>query len=405
MAQGVLTYLAKTQASEFDPKKAAEPGKILHESRQGEMAALNEIPFGLYYGSVDSTPLFLMLAGAYWRRTGDGDLVREIWPAIQKAISWLEQYGDPDKDGFLEYTPHKEGLRNQGWKDSQDSVFHADGSLAEGSIALCEVQAYSFAAKREAAVLSRFMGELALSDQLVKEALALKTAFNRQFWDEELGCFVIALDGQKKPCRILSSNAGHALFTGIAEPGPASKVAQIMGSDRMFSGWGVRTVAEGEARYNPMSYHNGSVWPHDTAMIAAGLSQYGFKENFLKIFTGIFEASLYMEANRLPELFCGFPRRRRAAPTLYPVACSPQTWAAGSLLSMLQASLGMSFEAEYDMIVFRNPVLPRFLTSVNIKNLMVSRDKTVDIHVNRYGEGVTVEILRKSKGVSILTYK
>jgi glycogen debranching enzyme len=405
LAAGVLKYLAKTQATETDRSKAAEPGKILHESRQGEMAALGEIPFGQYYGSVDSTPLFLMLAAAYWKRTGDHQLVRELWPAIQKAIGWMDTAGDADGDGFLEYIPHREGLRNQGWKDSQDSVFHADGSFAQGPIALCEVQGYCYAAKKQTAALAQFMGDPALSERLQQEAGILKDRFNREFWDEEKGTFVLALDGEKKACRVVASNAGHALYTGIAEPAKAFKAAMALTSARMFSGWGVRTLADGEARYNPMSYHNGSIWPHDNALIAAGLSQYGLKEYFLKLFTGLFEASLFMEANRLPELFCGFPRRKRTAPTLYPVACSPQTWAAGSLLFMLQASLGMSFDAENGLIIFRNPVLPDFLNSVRIVNLMVSREKSADLNINRYREGVTVEVVRKSRGVSILTYK
>jgi glycogen debranching enzyme len=405
LAKGVLRYLAKTQATETDRVKAAEPGKILHEARQGEMAALGEIPFGQYYGSVDSTPLFLMLAAACWKRTGDDELVRELWPAIKKAITWMDTFGDADGDGFLEYTPHREGLRNQGWKDSQDSVFHADGTLAQGTIALCEVQGYCYAAKKQTAPLALFMGDQALSEKLQQEAGELKDKFNRDFWDEEKGTFVLALDGEKKACRVAASNAGHALFSGIADPAKAFKAALSLTSARMFSGWGIRTLADGEIRYNPMSYHNGSVWPHDNALIAAGLSQYGLKEYFLKIFTGIFEASLSMEANRLPELFCGFPRRKRTGPTLYPVACSPQTWAAGSLLFMLQASLGMSFDAENGLIIFRNPLLPDFLNNVHIMNLMVAKDKSVDLNVSRYREGVTVEVLRKSRGVSILTYK
>lgn len=405
VAEGVLKYLSATQARDFDSSKAAEPGKILHESRKGEMAALHEIPFGLYYGSVDSTPLFLMLAGAYWRRTADSGLIAELWPAIKRAIEWIEKYGDPDGDGFLEYTPHEEGLRNQGWKDSQDSVFHQDGALATGPIALCEVQGYLYAAKMESASIARFMGDEKLARRLLKEAKLLRKKFNKDFWNEEIGAYVIALDGEKKPCRVLSSNAGQVLFSGIADPLKARKVAEALVSPRAFSGWGIRTIAEGEALYNPMSYHNGSVWPHDNAIIAAGFAAYELTQYFLKVFGGIFDASLFMEFNRLPELFCGFQRRSGAAPTLYPVACTPQTWAAGSLLYMIKSSLGMSFEAENDRIVFKNPVLPEFLPGIYLRNLMVSRDKSVDLHVSRYPEGVTVEILKKSRGVSVLTYK
>lgn len=405
IAEGVLKYLAEREAREFDRDKAAEPGKILHESREGEMAALNEIPFGLYYGSVDSTPLFLILAGAYWRRTGDSDLIKTLWPSIRGAIEWTEKYGDPDGDGFLEYTPHKTGLRNQGWKDSQDSVFHRDGALAEGAIALCEVQGYLYAAKKEASAMALLAGEEELGTRLLKEADKLKREFNKVFWDDEIGTYALALDGQKRPCRVLSSNAGQVLFSGIADPDKARRVAETLMSPHSFSGWGIRTIAEGEALYNPMSYHNGSVWPHDNAMISEGLASYGLTKEFLRLFEGIFEASLYMEFNRLPELFCGFPRRTGAAPTLYPVACTPQTWAAGSLIYMIRASLGMSFEAENERIIFKNPALPEFLGSVYIRNLMVCRDKTVDLHISRYPEGVTIEILKKSKGVSILTFK
>ncbi len=405
LARGVLKYLAARQATEVDRRKAAEPGKIMHESRNGEMAALDEIPFGLYYGSVDSTPLFVMLAGLYWRRTGDTATIRRLWKNIEAAVVWMDRHGDVDGDGFLEYTPHLRGLRNQGWKDSQDSVFHRDGALAEGAIALSEVQAYMYAAKKEASHLASLLGKEKLAGRLASEALELKKKFNELFWDEELSTFVLALDGKKKPLRVVSSNAGHALFTGIADHDKARRVADKLLSEELFSGWGIRTIGSGEARYNPMSYHNGSVWPHDNALTAFGLASYGFWKHFEKVFAGIFDASLHMELQRLPELFCGFHRRNGAAPTLYPVACSPQTWASGALLYMVQAALGIHFEAEKGMVIFKQPELPDFLTSVYIKNLTVTRNKGVDMLISRYGEDVTVEALRKPEDVNILIIK
>lgn len=405
LAKGVLKYLSAMQAAKTDKGKAAEPGKIMHEARQGEMAALGEIPFGLYYGSVDSTPLFLVLAGSYWRRTGDSGLIRKLWKNIEAALSWIDNHGDIDGDGFLEYAPDVKGLRNQGWKDSQDSVFHEDGTLAEGPIALCEVQAYLYAAKKEAAGLSRLMGKDTLAERLQSEAEELKKKFNEVFWDEGLGTYVLALDGKKKPCRVVSSNAGHALFSGIAEIDKAQRVAQTLMSEDLFSGWGIRTIGAKEARYNPMSYHNGSVWPHDNALSAYGLATYGMAGHFKKVFTGIFDASLSMEFQRLPELFCGFHRRDGVAPTLYPVACSPQTWASGSLLYMLQAALGIHFEAEKGIIIFKQPELPEFLTSVYLRNIPVTRKRSVDMLISRYGEDVTIEALRKPDDVSILIIK
>ncbi|MDA8085708.1 MAG: amylo-alpha-1,6-glucosidase [Nitrospiraceae bacterium] len=405
IARDVLRYLAATQAHEQDKKRASEPGKIIHESRNGEMAALGEIPFDAYYGSVDSTPLFLMLAGAYLKRTGDMELIREIWESIELAVLWMENYGDVDGDGFLEYVPHRDGLINQGWKDSFDSVFHRDGTFPEGPIALCEVQGYAYAARRETAEMAAAAGKKELAQRLSREAEALRENFDRAFWDPVLGSYALALDGNKKPCRVLASNAGHTLFASIARPERASMVARKLTSDSMFSGWGIRTLSSGELPYNPMSYHNGSVWPHDNSIAAAGFSRYMLKEPFIKVFTGMFEASLFMEFQRLPELFCGFHRRKGQPPTLYPVACAPQTWASGSLILMLQTALGLEFDPKNSRLIMREPVLPGFLEWVRLKNLFVMPGKPVDLNIRRYKESVSVEVEKKAPGISITVYK
>jgi len=267
------------------------------------------------------------------------------------------------------------------------------------------VQAYLYAAKKEAAGLSRLLGKDELAASLRTEAEALKKKFNEVFWDEELGTYVLALDGNKKPCRVVSSNAGHALFSGIADPEKALRVAESLLSEDVFSGWGIRTIGAKERRYNPMSYHNGSVWPHDNAMTAYGLAAYGFTGHFNRVFGGIFDAALRSDLQRLPELFCGFHRRNGVAPTQYPIACSPQTWASGSLIFMLQASLGIYFEADKKMVIFKRPELPNFLTSVYLRNLQAGPRRSVDLLISRYGEDVTVEALRKPEDVHLLIIK
>ena len=405
IARGVLKYLAARQATDFDKTRAAEPGKILHETRKGEMANLGEIPFSLYYGSVDSTPLFLMLAGEYWRRTGDLELIRRLWDHIELALLWMDNYGDVDGDGFLEYIPDPNGLVNQGWKDSADSIFHKNGDFPEGPIALCEVQGYCYAAKKHVSALAAQMDNKELAQKISREAEELRRNFDRLFWDPEMGSYALALDGNKKPCRVLASNAGHCLYTGIAHESQARAIARALMEDWMFSGWGIRTLSAKEVRYNPISYHNGSVWPHDNAVIAAGFLKYGFKKEFTDVFTGLFEASVHMQFQRLPELFCGFHKRHGQAPTLYPVACTPQTWASGALLMMLKSSLGLEFEPREKRIIFRNPILPPFLNWVTLKRLPVTDTKSVDLNIKSYGEGVTIEVARKPEDVSITVYK
>jgi glycogen debranching enzyme len=401
VARGVLKRLAFHQARAADPLDDAEPGKILHEMRGGEMAALREVPFAHYYGSVDATPLFVLLAGLYVERTGDEETLAELWPAIEAALGWIDGAGDPDGDGFVEYQRASEqGLANQGWKDSYDAIFHPDGRLADGYIALAEVQGYVFAAKRLAARCALRMGLAEKAGQLATEARTLAERFEQAFWCEELGTYALALDGAKQACKVRSSNAGQLLFSGMVREDRARKVAADLMRPHFFSGWGIRTVAVGEIRYNPMSYHNGSIWPHDNALIALGLSRYGLKHSVEQVFKGLFEAASYMDLRQLPELFCGFRREKHRGPTLYPVACAPQAWASATPFTLLEAALGLEFDAGRGEIRLRNPRLPTFLNEVILRELRL-KDASVDLRIRRHGDDVSLEVLRKRGQIQV----
>ncbi len=342
---------------------------------------------------------------AYWLRTDDLAFIETIWPNICAALTWIDRYGDRDGDGFIEYqrrTP--QGLLQQGWKDSSDSVFHADGRIAEGPIALCEVQAYTYAARIAAAGLAQGLGHGDMARTLREQAHELRERFRGRFWCPELGLYALALDGYKEPCRVRASNAGHCLFSGIAAPEHAESIARMLGQETFFSGWGVRTLADRELRYNPMAYHNGSIWPHDNAVIAAGLSASPSKELAVRILSAQLDASTYFESGRLPELFCGFRRREGKAPTSYPVACSPQAWSAAAVFAMLQACLGLTIDAAARQIAFRYPQLPPRVERVSIRDLSVG-DSSVDVTLYRYSGAVGLNVDRRSGklDVAVLT--
>lgn len=402
LAEDTIEFLAHFQGKKSDPFKDEEPGKIMHELRKGEMANLREIPFIPYYGSVDATPLFLILIHEYFLWTGNIKKIRRWWPNALNALNWMDNYGDMDGDGYVEYhTKSPKGLVNQGWKDSWDAISHKDGRLARSPLALVEVQGYVYAAKMGMAYLAEMLSQNDLAEKLRDEATQLKKRFNRDFWSEDLGIFALALDKEKIPCEVISSNPGHCLWTGIVDEEKANLMAQRLFEKDMFSGWGIRTLSEKEKRYNPMSYHNGSIWPHDNAIILSGLKRYGHLKLVDRLTTAFFDASLFFAHHQLPEVFCGFERTQQYGPTPYPVSCSPQAWASGAIFEIIKALLGLSACASKDHLYFNHPQLPAWLEWIEIRGLKVN-GKVINFNINRGKYTSSIEILEKSKDLEVI---
>jgi glycogen debranching enzyme len=344
---GTLRTLASLQATSEDPFRDSAPGKMPHEVRVGELSVLEEVPHSRYYGTVDATPLYIRLLHEAYQWTGDLELLRALLPTAKAAIDWMDNYGDLDGDGFLEYRRRtRHGLRNQGWKDSHDAIAFADGTLAQGAIALAEVQGYAYDAKRRMAALLRITGERQEASRLEAEAKSMREAFNGAFWMPKEGYFALALDGAKRQVDGIASNAGHLLWSGILDRDRAAAVVERLMAPDMFSGWGVRTLSTEMALYNPLSYHNGSIWPHDNSLIASGMAAYGFESEARLIATALVDASVRFQGSHLPELFGGYPRHEHSFPVPYPAANAPQAWACGAVIYFVETLLGAHVRGE-----------------------------------------------------------
>lgn len=402
IAEATLRLLAAYQGHKQDEWRDEQPGKILHELRVGELAHLGEIPHTPYYGSVDATPLFLVLVGQHARWTGSLRLFHELRQNVELALRWIDDYGDLDGDGYVEYrSQSKKGLVNQGWKDSGDAIVNRDASLATPPIALVEVQGYVYWAKMEMADLYRRDGQPEMAHRLEGAAERLRERFHRDFWISRAGCYALALEADNRPANVISSNAGHALWTGIADQEKARSTMERLMRPDMFTGWGIRTLSADERRYNPIGYHLGTVWPHDNAIVAAGFRRYGFDQAALRLFTGILEASIHFPHSRLPEVFAGFSRSDYGSPVRYPVACHPQAWAAGSVPFLLQTALGLQPDAFQNRLNVVRPALPEIVPWVEVRRLQVGSAR-IDLRFERQPDGdVTVEVLRTSGDLEV----
>jgi len=393
IARATLRYLARHQGSKEDSFTEEQPGKIMHELRRGEMARSREIPHLPYYGTVDATPLWLILLHETWRWTGDLNLVRELLPNAERALEWIDRHGDLDGDGFIEHGSGSErGLTNQGWKDSGDGVPFPDATMPEPPIALVEVQGYVYDAKVRMAELFEVLGDESRAGELRKQATKLRRAIVAAFWMEEEGTFGLALDGKKTLLRTITSNAGHLLWSGVPDQEQARRMAGVLLEPDMNAGWGIRTLSSKHPVFNPMSYHNGSIWPHDNAIIIMGLARYRHAASALSVVRGLYHAASHDEFQRLPELFCGTALGHGKHPVLYPVSCSPQAWASGAFFMVLQSFLGIQPEAHRGILRVSDPVLPDFLDELTLANLAVGNTR-VSLQFSRYRERTLVNLL------------
>jgi len=400
VAKGTLLTMAAYQGKNLDPWRDEQPGKIMHEIRFGELANTNQIPFTPYYGTIDATPLFLVLLTEYVRWTGDFDIVTQLKENIDAALMWIDKYGDRDGDLFVEY--HQEsskGIANQGWKDSGDSVVHRNGEYAKSPIALAEVQGYVYQAKMGIAEIFEQIGEKNRAIQLREQAKALKEKFEEKFWMDDVQFYAIALDEKKEQVGTITSNPGHVLFSGMLENVRAEASIQTLLSSKMFSGYGIRTMGEGEAGYNPMSYHDGSIWPHDNSMILLGLSKLGKQREASIVINGLIDAAAHFEYDRLPELFCGYDKSI-GKPVRYPVACSPQAWAAGTPLIFIQSLLGI-FPNSLEKKIYLSPTLLDVMNLLKVTNIAVGGGR-LSVTVLREENEIRVVVDENTTGYEVI---
>ncbi|CAJ36023.1 amylo-alpha-1,6-glucosidase [Methanocella arvoryzae] len=390
-AKSTLRLLARYQSRTYDDWKDAEPGKILHELRVGEKANLNEIPMIPYYGSVDSTPLFLILLAEYIGWTGEAGLFHELFEHVTAAMEWMDNYADPGDMGFASYIPRSpKGLSNHGWKDSKEAISRSDGTLARPPVALSEVQGYFYMAKVYMAILFERLGEREIARRLIHDAHEIKRKFNQHFWMSEKGFYAQAID-KDGLCDVISSNPLQCLWTGIVDSSRAEDMVKRMFEPDMFTGWGIRTLSSREKRYSPLGYHTGTVWPFDNSIIALGLCRYGFKEEANRLLTCMYEAASQYPRYRLPELFGGYDREHYSVPTRYPVACSPQAWSAGTIPYMLSAALGFIPNALDQRLTLIKPTLPAWVEALKIKDLTVG-GIPVSLEFKRIGTDTMVNV-------------
>lgn len=402
LAKGTLTKLAEYQGTKEDPWREEEPGKILHELRVGELASTGEIPHTPYYGSIDATPLWLLIYGRVWMWTADREFAEQLWPNVERALEWVDTYGDKDGDGYVEYQKQSEGgLDNQGWKDSRDGIVHQDGTIPEGPIGLVEVQGYVYDAWRQVAHVATALGHADVAEELEHKAEELKERFNRDFWMPDAGYYAVALDGNKEQVRSITSNAGHGLWSRIIDSSRTGRVVRRLLAPDMSSGWGIRTLSAKNPAYDPIGYHTGTVWPHDNSLIAHGMKLNGFDDAANKVIDQLSLSGAFFPAGRFPELFCGFAREDVPVPVEYPVACRPQAWATGATLLMVRSYAGISADAPAGTLFIARPTLPFWLTRSDIIGMRVGSSR-VDLAFHSHEGATGAQVLRKDGDIEVL---